>query len=84
MAQHTYNNESVQELLDWAKKKLETKDYSTEKFEINKCTTVINSKLYLESLIAMISRNWENPTFHSTIEQLWEYKEKWENRGEKK
>ena len=83
MAQHTYDNESVQELIGWAKKMLEPKNYPTEKYQINKCTSIINGKLYLESLIAMISRNWENPTFHSTIEQLWEYREKWESREEK-
>ena len=43
-------------------------------------TTIIDGKSYLESLIAMISRNWENPTFHPTIEQLWEFREKWENK----
>lgn len=83
MMQHTYDNESVQELLAWAKERLENKEYSKEKFQINKCTTIIDSKSYLESLVAMISRNWENSTFHPTIEQLWEYKEKWEERKEK-
>ena len=39
-----------------------------------------DGKSYLESLIAMISRNWENPTFYPTIEQLWEFREKWENK----
>lgn len=80
MAQHTYDNESVQELLNWAKKMLETKNYSTEKYQLNKCTTIIDSKQYLESLSAMIDRNWENPTFYPIIEQLWEFREKWENK----
>ena len=30
MEQHTYDNESVQELLDWAKKMVETNNYPTE------------------------------------------------------
>ena len=64
MAQHTYDEESVQELLGWAKKMLETKNYPTEKYQV------------------MISKNWENPTFHPTIEQLWEYREKWEGQKE--
>ena len=81
MEQHIYDNESVQELLDWPKKMVETDNYPTERFQINKCTTIIDGKHYLETLIAMISRNWENPTFHPTIEQLWEFREKWENRG---
>ena len=72
MAQHTYDNEAVQELLNWAKKMIETKNYPTERYQVNKCTTIIDGKSYLESLIAMISRNWENPTFHPTIEQLWD------------
>ena len=82
MAQHTYDEESVQELLGWAKKMLETKSYPTEKYQLNSCTSIIDGKLYLESLISMISRNWENPTFHPTIEQLWEYREKWEGKEE--
>ena len=79
MAQHTYDEESVQELLGWAKKMLETKSYPTEKYQVNACTSIIDGKLYLESLISMISKNWENPT---TIEQLWEYREKWEGQKE--
>jgi hypothetical protein len=78
MAQHTYDEESVQELLGWAKKMLETKSYPTEKYQVNACTSIIDGKLYLESLISMISKNWENPT----IEQLWEYREKWEGQKE--
>ena len=39
MEQHTYDNESVQELLDWAKKMVETNNYPTERFKINKCTS---------------------------------------------
>ena len=80
MTQHTYDNESVQELLGWAKKMLETKNYPTEKYQLNKCTTIIDGKQSLESLIAMIDRNWENSTFHPIIEQLWEFREKWENK----
>ena len=44
MTQHTYDNESVQELLNWAKKMLETKNYPTEKYELNKCTTIIKGQ----------------------------------------
>ena len=54
MAQHTYDEESVQELLGWAKKMLETKSYPTEKYQVNACTSIIDGKLYLESLISMI------------------------------
>ena len=82
MAQHTYDEESVQELLGWAKKMIETKNYPTEKYQVNACTSIIDGKLYLESLISMISKNWENPTFHPTIVQLWEYREKWEGQKE--
>lgn len=80
MAQYTYDNETVQELLDWTKKMLETKNYPTEKYQLNVCTTIIDGKQYLESLSAMIARNWENSTFHPIIDQLREFREKWENR----
>ena len=49
MAQHTYDNEAVQELLNWAKKMIETKNYPTERYQVNKCTTIIDGKSYLES-----------------------------------
>ena len=82
MAQHTYDNEAVQELLNWAKKMIETKNYPTERYQVNQCTTIIDGKSYLESLIAMISKNWENPTFYPTIEQLCSGKsEKTKNRS---
>ena len=42
MAQHTYDNEAVQELLNWAKKMIETKNYPTERYQVNKCTTNID------------------------------------------
>ena len=42
MAQHTYDNEAVQELLNWAKKMIETKNYPTERYQVNKCTTIID------------------------------------------
>lgn len=80
MVQHTYDSESVQELLDWAKKMIETKNYPTEKYQIDKCTTIVDGKSYLESLVAMITRNWENSTFHPIIEQLREFRRQWENR----
>ena len=85
MAQHTYDNEAVQELLNWAKKMIENYimqlgETTGTEYQVNKCTTIIDGKSYLESLIAMISRNWENPTFYPTIEQLWEFREKWENK----
>ena len=34
MAQHTYDNEAVQELLNWAKKMIETKNYPTERYQV--------------------------------------------------
>ena len=42
MAQHTYDNEAVQELLNWAKKMIETKNYPTERYQVNQCTTIID------------------------------------------
>lgn len=81
MAPHKNDNESVQELLSWARKMLETNNYPTGKYQIDQCTTIMDGKQYLETLIVMIVRNMDNPTFHPTIEQLWRFREKWENRN---
>ena len=65
MEQHTYDNESVQELLDWAKKMVETNNYPTERFKINKCTTIIDGKHYLETLICNDFQKLGKPDFSS-------------------
>ena len=69
MAQHTYVKEAFEELLNWSNKMIETKNYPTERYQVNQCTTIIDGKSYLESLIAMLSRNWENKTFYPTYEK---------------
>lgn len=73
---------SVQELLAGQKKMIETKNYPTEKYQVNACTSIIDGKLYLESLISMISKTGKIRLFIPTIEQLWEYREKWEGGKE--
>lgn len=83
MVQHNYDSDSVQELLNWVKKTIETGNYPTGKFQINKCTTITDCKQFLNSLMAMVTRNWENPTFYPVIDQLWEFREKWENKENK-
>lgn len=46
MAQHTYDEESVHDAVGLAKKMLETKNYPTEKYQVNECTSIIDGKLY--------------------------------------
>ncbi|WP_368111728.1 DUF6965 family protein [Bacteroides nordii] len=77
---HNYNYESVQELLSWAKNMLENKTYPEAPYQLNKCTKILDCEVYLNSAIATISSHWENPTFHPTIEHLWEFREKVEGK----
>lgn len=77
----SYNYESVQELLVWAKDILTNEKYPSGQFQINKSTVALDCGKYLESMIAVISHNWENPTFYPTIDQLWEFKAKIESRN---
>lgn len=83
MIAQIYDNETVQDLLGWAKNKLETKNYPTEKFQLDKCTTIVDCKYYLESMVAVISKNWENPNFHPALDQLQQFREKFQNEIEK-
>lgn len=71
-----YTSESVHELLSWARKTLENKDYPEGKYQLNKATTVLDCGKYLESMTSMIEKNWENPTFYPTIDQLLIFREK--------
>ena len=76
MEQNNYDQDSIQELLSWAQETLNKKKYPTGEYQINKCTKALDCGKYLESMISMISKNWENPTFHPTIDQLREFKTK--------
>ncbi|RGY28200.1 MULTISPECIES: DUF6965 family protein [Bacteroides] len=77
-----YDHDSIQELLGWAKETLKNKSYPDGRYQVNKSTTILDCGKYLESMIAMISRNWENPTFHPTIGQLREFRMKIEEVAE--
>lgn len=76
-----YDSDFVQELLDWANKCLENKIYPSGEFALNDCTTITDCKFYIQSMIAVISKNWENPTFNPTIHQLCLFREKIENNS---
>ena len=67
----TYNQESVQEILSWAQKILENKAYPKGNIQLNK---ILDCGSFLSTMIQMVSKNWENPTFNTAIDQLREFK----------
>ena len=70
----TYNQESVQEILSWAQKILENKAYPKGNIQLNKSTKSLDCGSFLSTMIQMVSKNWENPTFNTAIDQLREFK----------
>ena len=74
--ENKYNHDSVNELLTWSKDVLDNKKYPTGEFQLDKCAKILDCGKYLDSMISVISRNWENPTFHPSIDQLRLFKEK--------
>ena len=70
----TYNQESVQEILSWAQKILENKAYPKGNIQRNKSTKILDCGSFLSTMIQMVSKNWENPTFNTAIDQLREFK----------
>lgn len=77
-----YDHESVNELLTWAKEVLDNKRYPSGEFQFDKSAKILNCANYLDSMISMISKNWENPTFYPTIDQLRLFREKIEKAAE--
>lgn len=71
MNESRYTGEAVKELLDWAKNMIESKSYPDSPYQLSKEVTILNCEHFLNSMIATISRTWENPTFHAHINQLW-------------
>ena len=65
-----YDIEAVKEPLDWAQKTLDNKKYPSGRFEINTSATIIDCGVFLKSMMSVIFRNRENPTFYPTIDQL--------------
>jgi len=70
----TYNQESAQESISWAQKILENKAYPKGNIQLNKSTKILDCGSFLSTMIQMVSKNWENPTFNTAIDQLREFK----------
>lgn len=79
---HNYDYEAVQELLSWAKNMLKNKTYPQAPYQLNRSTKILDCAYYLDGVIVTISSHWENPTFHPTIEHLWEFREKIEGKAD--
>lgn len=77
-----YDYDSINELLTWAKETLNNKRYPVGEFQLDKCAKILDCGKYLDSMIAVISRNWENPTFYPTVDQLRTFREKIEKAAE--
>lgn len=73
--ENNYNHDSIQELLTWAKDTLDNKKYPVGEFQLDSCAKILDCGKYLDSMIAVISRNWENPTFYPPIDQLRAFRE---------
>lgn len=83
MAEENKNDQdSVQELLAWAQGTLNDKTYPAGEYQVNKSTKILDCAKYLDSMISMVSKNWENPTFYPTIDQLREFRSKIEEVAE--
>lgn len=74
--ENKYDYESIQELLTWAKDTLDSKKYPTGEFQLDSCAKILDCGKYLDSMIAVITRNWENPTFYPPVDQLRAFREK--------
>ena len=77
---HSYDHESVQELLSWARNLLQNKSFPEVPYQLNISTKIINCSLFLETVIATIEENKDNSTFQPTIEQLWHFRDKIEGK----
>lgn len=65
-----YDYETVKELLDWAQELLDSKKYPSGIFKLSNCATITDCGMFLRSMVSMVSRNWENPTFYPVVDQL--------------
>lgn len=73
-----YDYDSINELITWAKDMLDNKKYPKGEFQLNKCTKILDCGKYIDSMISMISKNWENPTFYPTIDLFRKFRAKLE------
>ena len=74
--EQNYDNEAVKELLSRVGKKVYNPRYPSGRFQVNKSAAILDCGKYLDSMISMISHNWENTTFHPTIDQFRAFREK--------
>lgn len=67
-------------MITWAQETLNNKTYPAGEYQVNKCAKILDCVKYLEAMVAMISKNWENPTFHPTIDLLREFRSQLEQQ----
>lgn len=77
-----YDHDSINELLSWAKETLNNKRYPVGEFQLDKCAKILDCEKYLDSMILVIGKNWGNPTFYPTVDQLRLFREKIEKAAE--
>lgn len=69
-------------MITWAQETLNNKAYPAGEYQVNKSAKILDCAKYLDSMISVISKNWENPTFHPTIDQLRVFRTKIESKKE--
>lgn len=76
--EYKYDRESVQELLAWAKSILESNSLPAGPLQMSQSAKVLDCKFYLEALSGVVKAHWENATFRSSINQLYDFRAKLE------
>ena len=61
---------------------MKNKAYPTGEFQLNKAARIVDCGAFLSTMMQMIPKNWENPTFNMAIDQLREFRLKLESNKE--
>lgn len=66
--------ELVDDLISWAKERLEKEDYPQGVFQFGPHRKIPDCKVYLNAMLHTIECNWENPLFYPLIEELDDFR----------
>lgn len=69
-----YSEETVQMLIDWAKERVEHKDYP-QVIELNRSTKIVNCGTFFQSVVTILSSNKRNVFFYPLVDKLRQVKE---------
>lgn len=73
-----HTEEEINELLEWAKERLDKKDYPKEPVRLSAAHLIPNCGTYIDAMLCTLSKHQQNTTFIPMIDDFCKFRDKLE------